>query len=411
MSLSSEERNFAGQLTTALCALGCVLSLNELALAQGKYDDGASDKEIRIGQTVPYSGPLSVLGTLGKVQLAYFSKVNELGGINGRTVNLISLDDAYQPSRTVEQTRKLVEEQKVLAMTGVGVPTSAAVQRYLNTKKVPQIFLATGAVRFADPKNFPWTMGWMPLNVTEGKIYGKYIADNIPNAKIGVLYQNDDFGKDFLSGFKSGLGDKAASLIVKETTYEVTDPTLDSQIISLRSSGADVLFTGAAAKFGALALRKVYDIGWKPTQFLASTSTSIAINLRPIGLEKAVGVISTRYLKDPSDPAWANDKAVQEYLAFLKKYAPELDPNDTIGVIGYSIAQTIEHVLRNCGNDLTRENVMKQPTSLKDVELPMLIPGIKLNTGPDDYVPIDQLQLMKFDGQLWRGFGGISSGR
>src|SRR5689334_13295995 len=236
MSIRSEGRLLKGQITVALCALGCVLSFSEPALAQAKYDAGASDKEIRIGQTVPYSGPLSVLGTLGKVQVAYFNKVNELGGINGRTINLISLDDAYQPSRTVEQTRKLVEEQKVLAITGVGVPTSAAVQKYLNGGKVPQIFLATGAARFADPKNFPWTMGWMPLNVTEGRIYGKYIADNIPNAKIGVLYQNDDFGKDFLSGFKSGLGDKAGSMIVKETTYEVTDPTLDSQIISLRSS-------------------------------------------------------------------------------------------------------------------------------------------------------------------------------
>jgi branched-chain amino acid transport system substrate-binding protein len=407
MSFTRKDGKLAKRALLALCGL---IALAEVAHAQAKYDDGASDKEITIGQTAPYSGPLSILGALGKVQVAYFKMVNERGGINGRKINFISLDDAYQPPRTVEQTRKLVEEHKVLAVTGVGVPTSAAVQRYLNTRKVPQIFLATGASRFADPKNFPWTMGWMPINVTEGSIYAKHILDNVKDAKIGVLYQNDDFGKDFITGFKSGLGDQATRLIVKETTYEVTDPTLDSQIISLQSSGANVLFTGAAAKFGALALRKVYDIGWKPTHYLANTSTSIAANLTPIGLEKAIGVLSTRYLKDPSDPAWANDKAVQDYLAFLKKYAPDLDPNDTIGVIGYSIAQTIQHVLQKSGDDLTRQNLMRQAASLTDVELPMLIPGIRLKTTVQDYTPIEQLQLIRFDGKIWQGLGDVMSG-
>jgi branched-chain amino acid transport system substrate-binding protein len=379
------------------------------AAAQKHYDTGASDTEIKLGETSPFSGPNSAIGTIGRANTAYFKMVNDQGGINGRKVNFISLDDGFDPARAVEQTRKLVEEEQVLAIVGGATLPSAAVQRYLNAKKMPQLFIMSGAKRLIDPERAPWTVGWQPNYYGEARIYAKYILQNIKDAKIAVLYENDDFGKDFLNGFKSALGDQS-KLIVAEASYESTDATADSQIVSLQGSGANVFFSAVSIKFGALAIRKVYDIGWKPIYFTSNVATSLAATLVPAGVEKAVGLISTRFLKDPSDPAWASDKGVQDYLAFLKSYAPGIDPKDVTGVFGYSQAQTLRQVLTQCGDDLTRENVLKQALSLSDFELPLLIPGIKLNTGPTRYGPIDQLQMIRFDGKVWVGMGEVMSG-
>jgi branched-chain amino acid transport system substrate-binding protein len=375
--------------------------------AQKKYGPGASDKEIKLGQTMPYSGPLSVFGTIGRAEAAYFEKLNAAGGINGRRINLISLDDGYAPPRTVEQTRKLVEQEEVLALfSSVGTPTNAAIQRYVNAKKVPHLFLSTGASRWGDPQQFPWTMGWAPNYLQEGGIYAKYILKNYPRAKIAVLYQNDDFGKDFLRGFQEGLGDNA-KLIVALATYEPTDPTVDSQITTLKASGADTFFDIAAPKAAAQAIRKAYEIGWRPLHFLQSVAASIASTLKPAGLDHAVGVISSAYYKDPNDPQWANDPAVLAYLAWMKLYYPAGNPDDVYNVWGYSQAQTIEQVLKQCADDLTRENVIRQAANLKDLQLPMLLQGIKINTSPTDYYPIKHVQLMKFDGRQWVRFGEI----
>jgi branched-chain amino acid transport system substrate-binding protein len=381
------------------------------ALADKKYGPGASDVEIKIGNTMPYSGNASAYGTIGKTEAAYFQMINERGGVNGRKLNFISLDDGYSPPRTVEQIRRLVEEDQVLFIySSLGTPPNTAIHKYMNAKQVPQLFVATGATKWGDPKNFPWTIGFQPTYHLESRIYAKYILDNNPNAKIGILYQNDDYGKDYYRGFKEGLGDKSATMVVKEVTYEVTDATVDSQIVELKSSSADTFVNITTPKFAAQAIRKAYDIGWKPLQFLNVVSSSIAAVLKPAGVEKAVGIISTAFMKDVVDPAWKDDAGVKDYLTFMKKYYPDADPNDYSNVYGYSSAQTLIHTLKLCGDDLTRENVMRQAANIKDLELPMMLPGIKINTSPTDFYLIEQEQLMKFDGKRWVPFGGLLTG-
>jgi ABC-type branched-subunit amino acid transport system substrate-binding protein len=389
--------------------LGIALAAGPAA-AQKKYSPGATDGEIKIGNTDPYSGPASAYGAIGKAIAAYFAKVNDDGGINGRKIDFLSLDDAYSPPRTVEQTRRLVEQDQVLLMfQQLGTPSNTAVHKYLNAKKVPQLFVATGASKWGDPKHFHWTMGWQPNYQTEARIYARYILENKPAGKIAVLYQNDDYGKDYLKGFKDGLGAKAA-MIVAEASYEVTDPTVDSQMVTLKASGADVFFNITTPKFAAQAIRKAYDIDWKPMHFLNNVSNSVGSVLTPAGLEKAVGVISSAYLKDPTDPQWKDDQAFRDWTAWMKKYNPDGNLADTFNVYGYSVAQTMAQVLKQCGDELTRENVMRQAANLKGFTVPMLLPGIKIDTSPTDYYPIEQMQLMKFNGKTWDLFGSAIGG-
>ncbi len=381
-------------------------SLTPQVAAQKKYDPGASDTEIKIGQTMPYSGPASAYGTIGKVQAAYFKMLNEQGGIGGRKINFITLDDGYSPPKTVEMVRRLVEQDEVLFMLGtLGTPSNTAIHKYMNGKKVPHLFLATGASKWNDPKNFPWTMGFNVNYQSEGKLYGLDILKTKPNAKIAVLYQNDDYGKDYFKGFKEGLGDKAKTMIVAEQTYEVTDPTIDSQIVSLKGSGADTFFNITTPKFGAQAIRKVAEVGWKPVHYLNQVSASVGSVLKPAGLDNAVGLISMQYTKDPTDPTWQNDPVMKDYFVFLKKYAPDVGVDDGNGTYGYAVAQLITQVLKQAGDNLTRENIMKQAASLKNFQVPMAIPGILANTGPDDFAPFQTMQLVRFDGKTWTPYG------
>jgi branched-chain amino acid transport system substrate-binding protein len=390
----------------AALALGFVLA--QPALAQKRYDPGASDTDVRIGQTIPYSGPASAFGVFGKVQVAYFKMLNDKGGINGRKIELVSRDDGYSPPKTVEMTRRLVESDKVLFTFGsAGTANNLAIRDYMNSRKVPQLFIGSGATMWGDPKNYPWTMGWAPSYSTEARIYAKYLLANMPNAKIAVLYQNDDFGKDLLNGLKAGLGEQAGRMIVKEASYEVTDPSVDSQIVALQASGADVFLNAATPKFAAMAIRKSADIGWKAQQFVAFISSSIGSVLTPAGLDKATGVMSIQFLKDYSDPKWANDAGMQEYLAFLKKYVPEADPKDFLAAYGYAMVQTTAYVLQQCGADLTHENVMRQAASIRDFSSSLMLPGIKVHTAPDNYFPIRQAQLSKFDGKTWQLIGSV----
>ena len=392
---------------TAVSAVAIALSVSS-AYAQKKYDTGATDTEIKIGQTVPFSGPASAYATIGKAQAAYFKMINDEGGINGRKLNLIQYDDAYSPPKAVEQVRKLVEGDEVLlTFQIVGTPSNAAVQKYLNQKKVPQLFAATGASRFTDPKNYPWTMGFNPNYQSEGRIYGKYILANYPNAKIGVLFQNDDLGRDYVTGLKDGLGDKAKTMIVGETSYELSDPTIDSQIVKLKSLGADLLYDASTPKFAAQAIKKVADLGWKPVHILDINATSVGAVMKPAGLENSKGVISVNYGKDPLDPKWKDDAGLKKYFAFMAKYFPEGDKDSSFNTYGYSTAQLLVHVLKACGDNLTRDNVMKQATSLKNVQLDLSLPGIVGSTSPTDYRVNKQLQMMKFDGERWEGFGPI----
>jgi branched-chain amino acid transport system substrate-binding protein len=403
--------------TSVIALLGVSLSLGAIALfdhpaaAAKQYGPGVTDTTIELGQTMPYSGSASSYGTIGKVELAYFKMINDQGGIDGRKIDLLSLDDGYDPPKTVEQMRKLVEEDHVLLdFNSLGTPTNTAIQKYLNDKKVPQLFVATGATKWGDPEHFPWTMGWQPSYQTEGRIYAKYILRKLPDARVAVLYQDDDYGKDYLKGLSDGLGEKARSMIVKSDTYETTDPTVESQIIDLQSSGANVFFDVAIPKYAAQAIRKAYDIGWHPTQFLNNVSASVGATLKPAGLDKAIGIISTQYLKDPTDPRWKDDKGMLAFKAFMKKYDPAADLSDAGNVYGYSVAETMVQVLKQCGDDLTRGNAMKQAAALHDVALPLLLPGIKLNTSPTRFYPIDQEQLVKFDGKTWVPFGTAVSG-
>jgi branched-chain amino acid transport system substrate-binding protein len=375
--------------------------------AQNKYDPGASDKEIKIGHINPYSGPASAYGTIGKSIAAWFEKVNADGGVNGRKIKFISLDDGYSPPKTVEQARKLVEQEEVLALFNpLGTPPNSAIHKYMNQRKVPQLFVATGATKWGDPKNFPWTMGWQPNYQSEARIYAEHILETAPNAKIAVLYQNDDYGKDYLKGFEDGLGAKAKTMIVSKQSYEVTDPTIDSQMNSLKASGADTFFNITTPKFAAQAIKKAAEIGWKPTHYLNQVSASVGAVLTPAGLSNSVGVISTQYFKDPTDPQWINDPAMNEWREFMKKYFPTGDLNDAFNVYGPLVAQTLVQVLKQAGNDLTRANVMKQAASL-DITLPLLLPGVNIKTSTDDFYPIEREQLVRFDGKAWVRFGKI----
>ena len=377
------------------------------AFAQKKYDSGATDKEIKIGHIGPYSGPASAYGTIGKSISAYIEKVNAEGGIGGRKIKLITLDDAYNPSKTVEQARKLVEEDEVLFIFNpLGTPPNSAIHKYMNAKKVPQLFVATGATKWGDPKNFPWTIGWQPTYQSESMKYVQHILETKPNAKIGILYQNDDYGKDYLKGFEDALGDKAKSMIVSKLTYEVTDPTIDSQLLSIKAAGADTFFNITTPKFAAQAIKKMADIGWKPQHYLNSVSSSVSAVMQPAGLENGTGIFTSQYIKDPTDPQWVNDPGMKEWAEWMKKYYPGGNIADAFNVYGYSVAQTVVAMLKQCGDNLTRENVMKQASSL-DMTLPMLLPGVNIKTSADDFYPIEREQLAKFDGKTWVRFGKV----
>jgi branched-chain amino acid transport system substrate-binding protein len=397
-------------LLTALAALS-LAAVPHGAQAQKHYGPGVTDTTIRIGNTIPYSGPASATSAIAKSEAAYFKMLNEQGGVNGRKIEFLSLDDAYNPAKTVEQVRRLVEEEQVLLIFSIGgTPTNAAVQRYLNGKKVPQLFAASGAAQFGDPDHYPWTTSFTPSYFSSGKIYGKYIIANVKDARVAVLYQNDDYGRDYLAGLKSGLGDDADRLIVGAVTYEPTDPVVDSQIATLQGTGANVFVNVPTPKFGAQAIRKAYEIGWRPIQLISNTSASVGAVLIPAGLDKSVGIISAQYFKDFNDPAWTDDKGMQDFAAFMKAYAPDLDPKDQFTIQGYSTAQALVHVLRQCGDELTRENAMLQAKSLDHVALPLLLPGITLNSSPTQLFPLSQQQLVKFDGKSWVRFGEIISG-
>ncbi len=398
-------------LLAVAAAMAGVALASSPTLAQKKYDPGASDTEIKVGHINPYSGPASAYGLIGKTIDAYFKKVNAEGGINGRKITFVSYDDGYSPPKTVEQARKLVESDEVLLVfQPLGTPGNTAIQKYMNGKKVPQLFVATGATQFGNPKEFPWTMGWQPNYQSEGRIYAKYILDKHPNGKIGVLYQNDDYGKDYLKGLKDGLGAKAASMIVSELPYEVADPTVDSQIVTLKSKGADIFFNVATPKFAAQAIRKAHEIGWKPVHLLNNVSNSVGSVLKPAGFDAAKDILSTGYIKDSTDPTWKDDAAMKEWAAFMDKYFPDGDKTSSFTVYGYAVAQSLSQVLKQAGNELTRENVMKQAANLKNVEIGVLLPGIKLNSGPNDYYPIEQMQMQRFTGERWELFGPVMSG-
>ncbi|MEZ2144396.1 ABC transporter substrate-binding protein [Bradyrhizobium sp. DN5] len=391
-------------------ALVLAATLSTTALAQKKYDTGASDTEIKIGNIMPYSGPASAYGVIGKTEEAYFRKINAEGGINGRKINFVTYDDAYSPPKTVEQARKLVESDEVLLIfNSLGTPPNTAIQKYMNQKKVPQLFVATGATKWNDPKDFPWTMGWQPNYQSESIIYAKYILKNHPNAKIAVLYQNDDYGKDYLKGFKDGLGAKA-SMIVMEESYEVSEPTIDSHIVKMKATGADVFFNITTPKFAAQAIKKNAEIGWKPLHFLNNVSGSIGSVIKPAGFENAQDIISSQYFKDPTDAQWKSDPAMITWNEFLDKYYPEANRADASVMYGYIVAQGLVHVLKSCGDNLTRENIMKQAANIKDYEPAGLLPGIKVNTSATDFAPLSQLQLIRFKGEHWERFGDILSG-
>jgi branched-chain amino acid transport system substrate-binding protein len=392
-------------------SLSLIAALAQPAAAQKKNAPGVTDTEIKIGQTMPYSGPASAYGAIGKSEAALIAMINERGGVNGRKINLLSLDDGYSPPKTFEQTRRLIEQENVaFIFSSLGTPTGIVVHKYLNEHKVPQVFQASGATFWADPKHFPWSIGWQPNYQTEGAIYGRYLRQQNPNAKVAVLYQNDDAGRDYVAGFKAGLGDEAAKkMIIAVATYETTDPTLDSQIVSLQDSGATVLFNNSTPKFAAQAIRKVYELGWKPRHFLMSVATSVSAVMEPAGFEKGQGIVSAQYLKDPNDPQWKDDQAYKDWLAFMQKYDPEGNLGDSFNVYGYSVAQTLVQVLTQCGDDLSRENIMKQAARL-DITLPMLLPGIRIHTSAEDFSPIKQMQLVRFEGKQWVRFGEIIGG-
>lgn len=391
----------------AASAIAAVLSISP-AHAQKKYDTGASDTEIKIGQTVPFSGPASAYATIGKAQAAYMKMINDQGGVNGRKINLIQYDDAYSPPKTVEQVRRLVESDEVLlTFQIIGTPPNAAIQKYLNAKKIPQLFAATGASKFTDPKHFPWTMGFNPSYFVEGRIYGQYILKEHPNAKVGILYQNDDLGKDYLDGIKAGLGDKAAKMVVAEASYEVSEPTIDSQILKIKDSGADLFFSASTPKQAAQGIKKIAELGWHPIQILDINATSVGAVMKPAGLEASKGVISVGYVKDPADTTWKDDPGNTRYLAFMQKYYPEGDKDSSFNVYGYITAQLLVKVLQQCGDDLTRDNVLKQATHLTNVDLDMFLPGISVTTTPTDYRVNKQFQMARFNGERWERYGSI----
>jgi branched-chain amino acid transport system substrate-binding protein len=397
-----------GRKFLALALAGALMGAGLVSAVSAQTVVGVTQTEIKIGNTNPYSGPASAYGTIGKVIGAYFKKVNDEGGVNGRKINYITYDDGYSPPKAVEMVRKLVEQDQVaLLFQTLGTPTNSAIHKYMNTQKVPHLFVATGATKWNDPKNFPWTMGFQPNYQTEGRVYASYILKNFPDAKVGILYQNDDYGKDYLKGMEDGLGANASKLIVMKQSYEVTDPTVDSQIINLKNSGANVFFNITIPKFAVQAIKKAHDIGWKPTHFLNNVSSSLATVLKPAGLEASKGLITALYMKEVTDPQWNKDKGYTDWVAFMKKYYPEGNLEDQSNAYGYNVAILMVQTLKQCGNDLSRENIMKQAASLKDFDLPLLLPGMKINTSPTDHAPIEQEQLAKFDGERWVLFGEI----
>ncbi len=401
-----------GMIAKATVALFAFALCASPASAQKKYDPGASDTEIKLGQTMPYSGPLSGFATLGKAEIAYFAMINEQGGVNGRKINMISLDDGTSPPKTVELTRKLIEDDQVLAISGsLGTATNAAIQKYLNNKKVPQLFLATGAARWNDPKTFPYTMTLTPIYTAEASIYGAYVMKEVKDPKVAVLYQNDDFGKDFIKGFRERLGDKAKSIIVREVSYEVTDATVDSQMIDLASTKANVFLNVSTPKFAVQAIRKAYELGWKPLQLIDNPAASVAVVMRPAGLEASKGIVSAAFVKDPTDPQYKDDPEFLAWVAWMKKHYPSGSLDDIQNVVGYVQAQTMVQVLKQCGDTLTRENVMKQAANLKGFHPAMLLKGIDINTAPDDYQPMEEMLMQRFNGERFEVFGDLLSAR
>jgi len=401
---------FRGRLQ-ALSAIIIVLAAASTgALAQKKYDTGATDSEIKIGNIMPYSGPASATGVSGKTEAAYFRKINAEGGINGRKITFISYDDAYSPPKAVEQARKLVESDEVLLIfSPLGTASNSAIQRYMNEKKVPQLFVQTGAAKWNDPKQFPWTMGWGPNYQSEGRIYARYILQERPTGKIGILYQNDDYGKDYVKGIRDGLGAKAASMIIGEESYETTAPTIDSHVVALKSEGADIFISITTPKFSAQSIKKVAELGWKPLFILNSAGASTGAVMRPAGFENGQNIISAIFQKDPTDPQWKDDAGVKNFDAFLTKYFPEGNREDGFVMLGYNLAQTMVHVLKECGDDLTRANIMKQAASIKSLQLEGLLPGVTINTSATDFAPIKQFRLRKFKGERWELFGDLIS--
>ena len=386
-----------------------LLTTAAVALAAATTTAGAQES-IKIGQTMPYSGPASAYGQIGQTEEACFNMINEQGGINGKMIEFISNDDGYSPPKTVEQIRKLVESDEVdILFQTLGTPTNSAIHKYVNQKGVPHLFVATGATKWGDPENNPWTMGWQPNYQTEAKIYAKYILDNMPDAKIAILYQNDDYGKDYLGGFKDGLGDKAGDMIVAELPYETADPTVDSQIVSAKASGADVFFNITTPKFAAQAIKKAHEIDWNPTHFLNNVSISVGAVLEPAGLDASQGLISAGYLMDPTDPQWAEDPEFKEWSAFMDKYYPDGDKKSSFTTYGYAACLTLKKTLEQAGDDLSRENIMKEAANLKEVDIPMLLPGVVVDTSPTDFYPIEAMQLQKFEGDSWKLFGDVIS--
>ena len=391
-------------------ALVTFAATNGSALAQKKYDTGATDTEIRIGHIVPYSGPASAYGVIGKTEEAYFKMINENGGINGRKIKFVSYDDAYSPPKAVEQVRKLVESDEVLVVFNpLGTPSNTAIQKYLNAKKVPQLFVATGATKWNDPKHFPWTIGWQPSYQSEGHIYAKFLMKEKPDAKIAVLYQNDDFGKDYLKGLKDGFGAKASAIIAEES-YEISEPTIDNHIVKLKATGADVLISITTPKFAAQTIKKMAEIEWKALQVVSNVSASVGSVIKPAGYENSQGLLSAAYAKDAADPQWKDDPGMKKFFALLDKYYPEADRLNSSVVYGYGAAQTLTRILEMCGDDLTRANIMKQSANLKDFTPDTLLPGVKINTSATDFAPIEQLQMMRFKGEKWDLFGDVISG-
>jgi ABC-type branched-subunit amino acid transport system substrate-binding protein len=408
---SCETMRVSRRLASLTLVVALVLSVPSVpANAANSYGPGVSDTAIKIGNIMPYSGPASSYSTIGKAQTAYFRKINEEGGINGRKIDFISYDDGYSPPKAIEQARRLVENDEVLLIfQSLGTPSNSAIQKYMNSKKVPQLFVGSGATKFGDPKQYPWTMGWQPTYQSEGRIWATHILEQYSNARIAVLWQNDDGGKDQIKGLRDGLGEKA-NMIVADASYEVTDPTVDSQVVTLKNSGANLFISITAPKAAAQAIKKIAELGWKPAYFVSSTATSVAAVLKPAGLENAKGLISAAYLKDPTDPTWKDDPGMKEWVSFMDKYFPDGDKLNSANVYGYVTAQTMVHILEQCGDDLTRENVMKQARNIEDFATDMMIPGIKMNTGVNDFFPIEQMQLMRFDGEKWQMFGKVLEG-
>ncbi len=395
-------------LATAAATVGAAAA--PVRRAQAQQTPGVTATEIRIGNTNAYSGPASAYGVISRCEAAFFRMVNEQGGVGGRRINFISYDDGYSPPRTVEQMRRLVEQDGVAFLFNtLGTPTNSAILRYVNQRRVPHLFLATGADKWGNYREMPWTIGWQPSYRTEAQIYAKYMLEQKPEPKLGLLYQNDDFGKDYLAGVRDILGDRFDRM-VRAVSYEVTDPTVDSQVVTLQGSGADVLLTAATPKFAAQTIRKVFDIGWRPMHFMTNVSISVASVMHPAGAEKGVGVITSAYNKDPTDPAWSDDPGMNEWRGFMRRTMPEADLTDGNYVYAYGVSKTLMQVLHQCGTDFSRQNVMRQVTALHDLEIPTLLPGIHVNTAPDNYHPIRQMQLQRWDGTTWRRFGNVIEG-